>query len=200
MTTTNRHLRLPVADIDLSAQPQAVIRLVEHLDRVTGTNELLLSDVPSGLRSADALIIAMRHGLVRVVVRWGSPIGTAHELIGVTFSWIDYRQAGYPDDLEEAMAKDEREPGSGKRLHIRLTSAAVHACAELRLRSQDVPPPTDLIPASVASQRYHITKKGLYEAVADGRLRNYRPPGSAHNAPFRFSEADVARNWPKKPD
>lgn len=59
-------------------------------------------------------------------------------------------------------------------------------------------PPVPLIPAAVAEQRYHVTRKTLCRALADGRLIDHREPGHAANAPLLLCENEIAQYWERK--
>jgi hypothetical protein len=184
----------------LAAQPPSVIHLVEFLERTAGCEEYELTQVPERLRSADVLRVAMRAWLIRIVVPWQSAIGTAHEVLGYTSSWIDYRQAGYPDDIGAAMEKDRSGADLAMRLHVRLTGEAREACIERRLRLSEQPIPADAIGCAAVVKKYHVTRKTLYDAMKEDppRLIGYRRPGARKNSPYRVSESAVASLWLKR--
>ena len=58
--------------------------------------------------------------------------------------------------------------------------------------------PTDLISSAVAVNDYSVSRATLRRAVAEKRLRDYRPKGHVPNAPLRLSRAEVANIWPKR--
>lgn len=185
--------------VDLPAMPRSVVSLIEFLDRHTRNgDEFPLFKVPAALRSPDVLSMAKTHWLVRIVAYRGHAIGSTAGLIGMSFSWVHYGDAGFPTDLAEALEHDARITDPRQRLHIGLRRQAIEACAERRLREGDKPLPDDLITLSVAHQRCHITPKQLREAIHDGRLKNYRLPGKAKNSPMRVSAREVELLWPKR--
>lgn len=59
-------------------------------------------------------------------------------------------------------------------------------------------PPTDLISSAVAVKDYSVSRATLRRAVAETRLRDYRPEGHSLNAPLRLSRAEVANIWPRR--
>jgi len=58
--------------------------------------------------------------------------------------------------------------------------------------------PDDLITLAVAESKYHVTTLTLRRAIADGRLRSYRPKNCSKNHPHKVSESQVASYWPAK--
>jgi len=59
-------------------------------------------------------------------------------------------------------------------------------------------PPTDLISSAVAVKDYSVSRATLRRAVAEKRLRDYRPEGHSPNASLLLSRAEVANIWPKR--
>lgn len=182
----------------LADLPPSVIRLAELLERTAGLKEHPLSELPEHLKSPDVLHVAQREGLVRIVVQWAGAIATATRILGYTMSWIDYRQAGYVEDLNSAMKMDPVRGDPKRRLHIRLTRDALNAVIERRVRLQEQPMPADAVPCAFVTRKYHITRKTLYEAITEGRLTGYRLPGAAKNSPYYVSENEVGRYWSKR--
>lgn len=58
--------------------------------------------------------------------------------------------------------------------------------------------PDDLITLTVAQSKYSVTTLTLRRAIADGRLRSYRPNNCTKNHPHKVSESQVASCWPAK--
>ena len=57
--------------------------------------------------------------------------------------------------------------------------------------------PNDLITLLVAVKEYAASRTTLKRAIADGRLKSYRPPNAAPNAPHKVSRTEVGAIWPK---
>jgi len=58
--------------------------------------------------------------------------------------------------------------------------------------------PDDLITLTVAQSKYHVTTLTLRRAIADSRLRSYRPKNCTKNHPHKVSESQVASCWSAK--
>jgi hypothetical protein len=69
--------------------------------------------------------------------------------------------------------------------------------AHLPKQSKPIPP-TDLISSAVAVKDYSVSRATLRRAVAEKRLRDYRPKGHSPNASLRLSRAEIANIWPKR--
>ena len=55
-----------------------------------------------------------------------------------------------------------------------------------------------LIKAAVAVTQYHVTRKTLSRAVADGRLTDHRKPEHGRSAALMLCENEVAMYWPPR--
>ena len=58
--------------------------------------------------------------------------------------------------------------------------------------------PNDLITLTVAQSKYHVITLTLRRAIADGRLRSYRPNNCNKNHPHKVSKSQVDSYWPAK--
>ena len=56
----------------------------------------------------------------------------------------------------------------------------------------------DLITLAVAVKDYAVSRSTLKRAIADGRLKSYRPHNAPRNALYKVSRAQVAANWPER--
>jgi hypothetical protein len=58
--------------------------------------------------------------------------------------------------------------------------------------------PKDLISLLAAVKDCMVSRSTLKRAIADGRLKSYRPRNAAQNAPHKVSRTDVVAIWPRR--
>jgi len=112
-------------------------------------------------------------------------------LLECGYSEKDFEQAPLPD-IEELL-----EEGDMRRESANVRTERNQAQADLSERDRATPP-TDLISSAVAVKDYSVSRATLRRAVAERRLRDYRPEGHLGNASLRLSRAEVASIWTRR--
>jgi hypothetical protein len=62
--------------------------------------------------------------------------------------------------------------------------------------TSNVPP--DLIPLSVATQKFHASRKTIKQAIYDKKIKTYRKADASRTTKHKVSESELDKYWPRK--